>query len=82
MVATKRIGNAVCRNRIRRLLREAMWRLCASIRPGSDLVVVARSRMVDASFEQVYSALADALSRAGLFRGPPAGNTSVDGLQF
>jgi len=82
MIATKRIGNAVCRNRIRRLLREAMWRLCGSVRPGSDLVVVARSRMVGASLDQVYVALADALKRAGLYCGPPAGNVSVDGLQF
>jgi ribonuclease P protein component len=82
MVATKRLGNAVKRNRVRRLIRESMLRLCPLVRTGSDLVVIARSRMVDASFDQVRLALSDVLSRAGLIRGPSEEDSSADGLQF
>ena len=82
MVATKKFGNAVQRNRARRLIREAMRRLCHLIRPEVDLVIIVRSRMLGATFDQVHSALQDILKRAGLFTGPPAEDLSVDGPQF
>jgi RNase P protein component len=56
--------------------------LCPSLRPGADIVIVARSRILDASFDQVQAALTDTLSRASLLDGPPPGSTSVGGLQF
>jgi len=82
LVATKRLGNAVRRNRARRLLREAIRKLGPSLRPGSDLVIVARSALLDASLDQIQAALSETLSRAGLLGGPPPENSSVDGLQF
>ena len=48
-VSTK-VGNAVCRNKIRRRLKE-IYRLHEStLKPGQDIVIVARVRSKDASY--------------------------------
>jgi ribonuclease P protein component len=58
------VGNAVKRNRAKRLLREAARATC--IRPGSDVVLVAKPPLVNSSFEEVSAALDAALERAGV----------------
>lgn len=60
------VGNAVHRNRAKRLLREAMRPMLPRLAPGWDLVLIARPPIVAASLEQVGSALASVLGRAGL----------------
>ncbi len=67
LTASRKVGNAVARNRARRLLREAA-RLCyGHIPAGWDLVLVARSWLVKAHMPQVCSALEDALQKADLW---------------
>jgi ribonuclease P protein component len=60
VTVTRRVGNAVVRNRIRRRIREAV-RLHAGgdMAPGCDYVIVARRDVLDAPFD----ALAGELSR-------------------
>jgi ribonuclease P protein component len=58
------IGNAVKRNRAKRLLREAARATC--IKPGSDVVLVAKPPLAKSSFEEVRAALDAALERAGV----------------
>jgi ribonuclease P protein component len=60
------VGNAVKRNRAKRLLRSAMNDLLPAILPGSDLLLVARSRLAAADYHKTYEALAGLLKRAGL----------------
>ena len=49
---TKKIGNAVVRNRIRRRLREALRRIsCLEAAPDHDYVLVARGAALKMSFE-------------------------------
>src|SRR5579884_2880813 len=79
VVASKRLGHAVRRNRVRRLIREAIRKLCAHLRSGWDVVIVARSGMVGASFQAVLAALEDGLRRAGIFDGPPVATVSSAG---
>lgn len=61
---TKRVGKAVQRNRVKRVLREIM-RL-QSLKPGWDIVFIARSAAVNADYHQVEGAVIDLLTRAQL----------------
>ncbi|WP_174803862.1 ribonuclease P protein component [Martelella limonii] len=60
---TKRQGNAVKRNRIRRRLKEAV-RLKAqfAMQPGCDYVIVGRSEVLDASFARLVDTLESRIS--------------------
>jgi ribonuclease P protein component len=63
VLATRRVGNAVRRNRAKRLMREAMRH--ASWRDGIDLVLVARASCADqrlAAVEADVTAAAQALA--------------------
>jgi ribonuclease P protein component len=61
---TKKVGKAVQRNRLKRLLREIM-RL-QSLRPGWDIVFIVRSVAVNADYHQLERVVARLLVRAQL----------------
>lgn len=52
-VAGKRLGNAVARNRVKRRLREAVRELHPRLKPGWDMVFVARTALVGESFAAI-----------------------------
>ncbi len=79
VIVSKRLGKAVRRNRIRRLIREAARVLCQRLRGGWDLVIIARSRMAEATFAEVQAALEEVLTRARLLDGPPVATESPTG---
>jgi ribonuclease P protein component len=60
------VGNAVKRNRAKRLLRAAMSDLIPVIVPGSDLLLISRSPLAAANVFQAREALSVLLKRAGL----------------
>ena len=70
IVAGKRIGNAIVRNRVRRRLREIARQL--PIRPGLDLIFGARPEAATASFRELATAMRDLLRRAKALGGMPA----------
>lgn len=67
-VTPKRLGKAVQRNRVRRLLREAVRLLHPHLLQGQDVAVIARRDAVGASYDLVQRAVHKAFRRAGLLR--------------
>ena len=72
ITASRKVGNAVARNRSRRLLREAVRMLSDQISDGWDIVLVARSALLGVKEQEVEAALSQMLRRARLDVKPEA----------
>jgi len=66
VTASRRVGNAVARNRAKRLLREAARCLYPQFGVGWDVMLVARAGILEVKEPQVEKALASLLKRARL----------------
>lgn len=60
---TRKVGNAVVRNRIRRRLKAVVQQLAADVSPSHDYVVIARAAAHDRAFADLKQDMARALSR-------------------
>ena len=65
-VVSKRLGNAVQRNKLKRRMREAARLQLGLVKPGYDLVVIARKQINRASYAEVAESLNCLLEMAGL----------------
>jgi ribonuclease P protein component len=64
------VGNAVKRNRAKRLLRTAMNELLPQTTLGSDLLLIARSPLSRSDLQETLAVLSNLLERAGLLSQP------------
>jgi ribonuclease P protein component len=64
--ASHSVGNAVQRNRAKRRLRACLAEILPQIRPGFDIVVLARKSIEQANFTELRAAVSQVLNRAGL----------------
>jgi ribonuclease P protein component len=72
IAASKKIGGAVVRNRIRRRLKVIALELSTQVRPGTDLLIGVRAGAATASIDQLRAAMVDCLRRAKLLEGARA----------
>ena len=83
--ASRRIGNAVARNRAKRRLRAAVAHVMpASAQCGCDYVVIARAATLTRPFDALIGDLAAALARVGVRmrdRAPEGGRRAAAGRQ-
>ena len=68
ITTSKKVGNAVQRNRSRRVIRAAFRALAPRVRPGFDLVLVARGKTPYVKSTDVRRQLERQLQAAGLLR--------------
>jgi len=69
-VTSKQVGGAAARNRVRRVLREAVRQLHPRLRPGHDLALIARSPIVGQPSAEVWRVVETLTQRAGLLETP------------
>lgn len=66
IITSKKVGNAVTRNRAKRRLREFIRKLDESLKKGFDIVVIARFSINTAVFQDIVTEGEQLLKRVGL----------------
>lgn len=66
LTVSRRVGNAVTRNRVKRRLREIFRHARPDIQPGYDIVVVARTSAADATYQELKQDFDEAAVKLGL----------------
>jgi len=65
---SRKVGKAVVRNRVKRLLREAARAMLPSLDPGYDVIIIARGAAVGASLAEISESLTCLFGRLGILR--------------
>ncbi|MEG1981909.1 MAG: ribonuclease P protein component [Clostridia bacterium] len=68
ITATKKIGNAVIRNRCRRIIRQAYLNLSPSIKKGYDFVFVARGKTAYKKSTNIEKEMLSAFKNKGIIK--------------
>ena len=65
---SKKIGNSVVRNRVKRRLRESFGPMIPCVKDGYNLIFIAREPVVGEEFTAIQSCMRSLLRRAGLLK--------------
>lgn len=65
---SKKIGNAVIRNKVKRSIRQAFFELKEGIEPNKDYVVIARKPASDMNVSEVKKSLIHVLKKASVLK--------------
>lgn len=68
VTASRKVGKAVHRNRAKRLLRESARQLYPSLKPGWDILLIARPPILEVKQPEVEKTLSDLARGAGLMK--------------
>jgi len=68
-IVGKQVGKAVTRNRVRRRLREVVRALHPQLKPGFDVVLIARAALAEQPFDEMMRTVNELFRRAELFQG-------------
>ncbi|WFA08316.1 ribonuclease P protein component [Tissierella sp. Yu-01] len=69
LTITKKVGNAVVRNKIRRRLKEIYRLNLYRVKDGYDLIIIPKKNVVDISYKELESALIHILKISGMLKG-------------
>jgi ribonuclease P protein component len=69
IITGKSLGNAVTRNRCKRLMRESIRSICNSLQNGWDVIIIVRQSAVGADYQTTLAGFIELLNRANLFNG-------------
>lgn len=62
----KKIGNAVQRNRVRRIIKEAYRKIEPQLKTGFDFVLVARVKALTCKTDDIYKAMLNVFDKKGM----------------
>jgi len=65
-ITSKRLGKAVVRNRVRRLMREAARHTVAELKAGYDVVAIATRASVELEYQEICESFRSLSRKAGL----------------
>lgn len=68
ITASKKVGNAVERNRARRIIKAAYRNCKVDLKQGYDIVFVARGKTVKSNSDKIYSAMIKQLKSLGCLK--------------